>query len=48
MSILLFTYENLGHKSLLDAGWQKLHNDTPHYNDVLYLNFQKKVELFDL
>lgn len=56
--VLLFGYEQPAYKSLLETGWQKLHNDTLHCNDVLYLNFRKcdtsgniekqKVELFDL
>ncbi len=56
--VLLLSYEQPAYKNLLEAGWQKLHNDTLHCNYVLYLNSQKsdsleniekqRLELFDL
>jgi DNA adenine methylase len=58
--VLLFSYEYPAYKDLLDIGWQKLHNDALHCNNVLYLNCRNvnpsensekqkvKGELFDI
>ena len=58
--VLLFSYEYPVYKNLEDAGWQKLHNDALHCNNVLYVNFKNsnlsenaekqkvKEELFDI
>jgi len=39
--VLLFGYEQPAYKNLVDAGWQKLHNNELLSNYVLYLNFKK-------
>jgi DNA adenine methylase len=58
--VLLLSYEKPAYTNLLEAGWQRLHNEALNCNSVLYMNFKNdnlsensekqkvKEELFDI
>jgi DNA adenine methylase len=37
--VLLFGHEQSAYKKLIESGWQKLHNNSFHHSEVLYLNY---------